>query len=591
MDSSQESPTSKANEPEEEVDIHREELEKPPVEKPVETIPEDQLKEDAAKRSKKQPMVTRIVRALRKEKKDFAELVINSEPLETRVALLRNGVLEKFEVERQGDDRMVGTIYKGKIQNLEPGLKAAFVDIGEPKNAFLHYWDILPAANDNTIEIVRDNKNKEKDGKGGEKQPEKITVKDIPKKYPVGSEIVVQVTKATIGSKGPRTTTNIALPGRFIVLMPFSGQCGISRKIADKGERGRLKKILRDLTIPEGMGVIMRTAGEGKKARYFVRDLHLLLRKWEEIQEKIASSKKPVCLYREPDLVERTVRDFLTEDIDRVIIDDPEDHQRMLGLVGQISSRSKAKIAIFKENIPIFERFNVERQIEQTFMRKVPLPSGGEIVIEETEALVSVDVNTGGHKGGSKDGKDFIVRANLEAAAEVARQIRLRNIGGLIIIDFIDMKQKRDRNAVYQKMRQEMSRDAAKSHVLPISQLGLLQMSRQRHKESHSSGIYTSCPYCSGRGIVKSARSISVEIQRRIVSVSRHSRSSGASEEPLFLRILLHPVNLERLRAEDEAHLIELEKSYNVNLSFRADPSYHVENFKILDGKTGRELR
>jgi len=587
MDSSQESPASKADD--NEVDIHRDELEKPPVEKTVEAIPEETLKDDADKRSKKQPMVTRIVRALRREKKDFAELVINSEPLETRVALLRNGVLEKFEVERQGDDRMVGTIYKGKIQNLEPGLKAAFVDIGEPKNAFLHYWDILPAANDNSIEIVRDNQNKQ--GKGDGKEPEKITVKDIPNKYPVGSEIVVQVTKATIGSKGPRTTTNIALPGRFLVLMPFSGQCGISRKIAEKSERGRLKRILRELTIPEGMGVIMRTAGEGKKARYFVRDLHLLLRKWEEIQEKISTSKKPLCLYREPDLVERTVRDFLTEEIDRVIIDDPQDHERMMGLVGQISNRSKAKIAQFKENIPIFERFNVERQIEQTFMRKVPLPSGGEIVIEETEALVSVDVNTGGHKGSSKDGKDFIVRANLEAAAEVARQIRLRNIGGLIIIDFIDMKQKRDRNAVYQKMRQEMSRDAAKSHVLPISQLGLLQMSRQRHKESHSSGIYTSCPYCNGRGIVKSARSISVEIQRRIVSVSRHARASNEGNEPLFVRILLHPTNLERLRAEDEAHLIELEKSYNLNLSFRADPSYHVENFKILDGKTGREMR
>jgi len=587
MDSSQESPASKADD--NEVDIHRDELEKPPVEKTVEAIPEETLKDDADKRSKKQPMVTRIVRALRREKKDFAELVINSEPLETRVALLRNGVLEKFEVERQGDDRMVGTIYKGKIQNLEPGLKAAFVDIGEPKNAFLHYWDILPAANDNSIEIVRDNQNKQ--GKGDGKEPEKITVKDIPNKYPVGSEIVVQVTKATIGSKGPRTTTNIALPGRFLVLMPFSGQCGISRKIAEKSERGRLKRILRELTIPEGMGVIMRTAGEGKKARYFVRDLHLLLRKWEEIQEKISTSKKPLCLYREPDLVERTVRDFLTEEIDRVIIDDPQDYERMMGLVGQISNRSKAKIAQFKENIPIFERFNVERQIEQTFMRKVPLPSGGEIVIEETEALVSVDVNTGGHKGSSKDGKDFIVRANLEAAAEVARQIRLRNIGGLIIIDFIDMKQKRDRNAVYQKMRQEMSRDAAKSHVLPISQLGLLQMSRQRHKESHSSGIYTSCPYCNGRGIVKSARSISVEIQRRIVSVSRHARASNEGNEPLFVRILLHPTNLERLRAEDEAHLIELEKSYNLNLSFRADPSYHVENFKILDGKTGREMR
>ena len=571
--------------PEEE---HREELEQPPAEEAVEAIPEEQLQAEAETRARKQPVVTRMVRALKRERKDFAELVINAEPLETRVALLRNGVLEKFEVERQGDDRMVGTIYKGRVQNLEPGLKAAFVDIGEPKNAFLHYWDMLPAANDSTVEIVRENRKQPAEGKGAPK----ITVKDIPDKYPVGTEIVVQVTKATIGSKGPRTTTNISLPGRFLVLMPFSGQCGISRKIEDRNERSRLKRILRELTLPEGMGVILRTAGEGKKARFFVRDLHLLLKQWEEIQGRIAKGPKTACVYQEPDLVERTVRDFLTEDIDRVIIDNSEAHRRMVSLVGQISSRSRSKISLFEENIPIFERFNVERQIEQTFMRKVPLPSGGEIVIEETEAMVSIDVNTGGHKGGSKDGKDFIVRANLEAAQEAARQIRLRNIGGLIVIDFIDMKQKRDRNAVYQRMKDEMAKDSAKSHVLPISQLGLLQMSRQRHKESHSSGIYTSCPYCNGRGIVKSPRSLSVEIQRRLVNVARHARrQENGTGEPLFLRVLLHPVNLERLRSEDEQHLLELERSYGVNLSFRADPSYHVENFKVLDGKTGRELR
>ncbi len=567
---------------------HREELEQPPAEEAVEALPEEQLQAEAENRARQQPVVTRMVRALKRERKDFAELVINAEPLETRVALLRNGVLEKFEVERQGDDRMVGTIYKGRVQNLEPGLKAAFVDIGEPKNAFLHYWDMLPAANDSTVEIVRENRKQAPEGKGAPK----ITVKDIPEKYPVGTEIVVQVTKATIGSKGPRTTTNISLPGRFLVLMPFSGQCGISRKIEDRNERSRLKRILRELTLPEGMGVILRTAGEGKKARFFVRDLHLLLKQWEEIQERIGKGRKTACVYQEPDLVERTVRDFLTEDIDRVIIDNPEAHRRMVGLVGQISSRSRSKISLFEENIPIFERFNVERQIEQTFMRKVPLPSGGEIVIEETEAMVSIDVNTGGHKGGSKDGKDFIVRANLEAAQEAARQIRLRNIGGLIVIDFIDMKQKRDRTAVYQRMKDEMAKDSAKSHVLPISQLGLLQMSRQRHKESHSSGIYTSCPYCNGRGIVKSPRSLSVEIQRRLVNVARHARRQGnGTGEPLFLRVLLHPVNLERLRSEDEPHLLELERSYGVNLSFRADPSYHVENFKVLDGKTGRELR
>jgi ribonuclease G len=372
--------------------------------------------------------------------------------------------------------------------------------------------------------------------------------------------------------------------------MPYSGQCGISRKIEDREERTRLKKILRELTIPDDMGVIIRTAGEGKKARYFVRDLHLLLKKWEEVKERM-QSKKPVCLYREPDIVERTVRDFLTEDIDRVLVDNEEDYNRMLELVGQISPRSKSKIHIFREDIPIFERFNIERQIEQTYMRRVPLPSGGEVIIEETEALISVDVNTGGHKGSSKDGKDFILRANLEAAQEVSRQCRLRNIGGLIIIDFIDMKQKKDRNAVLQMMRQEMAKDKAKSHVLPISQLGIMQMTRQRHSESHSSGMYSPCPYCKGRGIVKSERTMSVEIQRRITSVIRHEMNRGATGEDVHLRILLHPTNLERLRTEDEQLLADIEQNYNARLSFRADPGYHVENFKILNAKTGEEMR
>lgn len=560
-----------------------EELQSPPQEKKSERLPIGEFRKDAKQRSKKQPIIQRILKAVRREDKDYKELIINAEPLEKRVALLTNGVLEKFEVERAGEDRMVGAIFKGKIQNLEPGLKAAFVDIGMDKNAFLHYWDILPAASDSSVEIVRENRTAEQKNKSG-----KTSLKDIPNLYPVGSEILVQVTKAQIGSKGPRTTTNIAIPGRFLVLMPFSGQCGISRKIADKEERQRLKKILQELTIPEGMGVIIRTAGEGQKARYFVRDLHILLKTWEEIQANQEASKKPTRLYMESDLIERTMRDFLTEDIDRVLVDNQEAHERMLFSVARISPRSKSKIGLFKENIPIFERFNIERQIEQTFMRKVPLPSGGEIVIEETEALVAIDVNTGGHRNADAS-KNFILQANLEAAREVARQVRLRNIGGLIIIDFIDMKNKKDRNAVLNRMRQEMRKDKAKNNILPISQLGIMQMSRQRHKESHSSGLYVPCPYCRGRGIVKSSRTISVEVQRRLVSVLRRLQSSQQGDAPIQLRILLHPANLERLRQEDEHLLVEIEKTYNVHLTFRADPAYHVENFKVIEASSGRE--
>ena len=568
-------------------DQYTEELTSAPKEKKSERINTKALKDDAAKRAKAEPLISRIVKAIKKEKKAYTELIINSEPLEKRVALLRDGVLEKFEVERTGEAREVGAIFKGKIQNLEPGLKAAFVDIGEAKNAFLHYWDILPAANDNTIEIVRDNKSE----KQRKRENEKVSIKDIPKLYPIGSEIILQITKGQIGTKGPRTTTNIALPGRFLVLMPYTGTLGISRKIEDRKERSRLKGILRDLTLPEGMGIIVRTAGEGKRSRYFIRDLHILLKRWEVINQRMNGTKKPSCLYVEPDIVGRTVRDFLTEDIDRVMVDKKDDFDNILEEVTTISPRSKSKIHRFTDDIPVFERFNIERQIEQTYMRCVPLPGGGEIVIEETEALISIDVNTGSHKNKNKDGKDFILQVNLESATEICRQVRLRNIGGLIILDFIDMKAKKDRNAVLARMRLEMANDKAKNHILPISTLGIMQMTRQRHSESHSSGIYTDCPYCHGRGSVKSARTMSVEVQRRIISVIRHIRARDGDDKEISLRVLLHPTNLERLRNEDEDLLLGIEESYGAKLSFRADPIYHVENFKIIDVESGQEQR
>ena len=562
------------------------ELKHPPVDETGDSVDPETLKKDVEERAKQRPILQKLAAKIRKENAPYREIIINAEPLEKRVAVLNDGVLEKFELERACDDRLVGAIFKGKSQNVEPCLKAAFVDIGMPKNAFLHYWDILPSA-DRDVEMVRDTRSDAQ-----KQKKDKITIKDIPDLYPIGSEILVQITKSTIGSKGPRTTTNIALPGRFLVLMPYGGQCGVSRKIESDKERKRLKEILKRLSIPEGMGVIIRTAGEGKRWTYFVRDLSILLNQWKEIQARLNAAKKPTCLYKEPDIVERTVRDFLTENVDRVLIDSREDGDKMLELVSRVSKRSTGKIAIFEENIPIFERFNIERQIEQTFQRRVPLPSGGEIVIEETEALVAIDVNTGSHKQQKDNSNNFILQVNLEAASEAARQIRLRNIGGLIILDFIDMKNRKDRMAVYKRMKDEMEKDKAKCHVLQISTLGIMQMTRQRHKESVSSGLYSTCPYCSGRGSVKSARTMSVEIQRRLTSVIRrlHTQEAGAGED-IWLRVFCHPHALERLRHEDERILLEIEENYGVKLSFRADPAYHVENFKIMDARTGQELR
>ena len=556
-----------------------EELAQPPSDKNAERVDPAAIKQEAAERAKQRPLIQKILSIFqKKEKGTFRELIINSEPLEKRVALLADGILDKFEIERESDDRMVGGIFKGRVKNLDPGLKAAFVDIGFTKNAFLHYWDILPAAADSSVEVVRVNRSSKQSDKA------KVTLKDIPGLYPPGTEIVVQVTK------GPRTTTNLSLPGRFLVLMPYSDQCGISRKIEDPKERQRLKKMLQELTIPEGMGVIVRTAGEGKKSRYFVRDLHILLKKWEEISRRMEKDRPPSCLYQEPDIVERTVRDFLTEDVDRVLIDNKDDFERVQEIVGVISKRSRSKIHHYNDSIPIFERFNIERQIEQTFNRFVSLPSGGQIVIDETEALVAIDVNTGSHKAKSGEEKNTIFQVNMEAATEIARQIRLRNMGGLIIMDFIDMKERRHRNQVFDRMVAAMAEDKAKNHILPISTLGIMQMTRQRQQESLASNLYNDCPYCRGRGIVKSATTVSVELQRRLGSIVRRLQLRYPGKE-FALRVLVHPGVLERLKVEDADLLVRMEKLYGVKLSFRADPNYHVENYKVLNAVSGEEYR
>lgn len=523
-------------------------------------------------------LVKKVQKLIRPEKKIHKEVIINAETLETRVAVTEDGKLEEFNIERTTEERLVGSIFKGKVRNLEDGLKAAFVDIGFEKNAFLHYWDIVPNQFDSGVEIV------EREGKRRDKP--KITQRDIPRLYPPGSEIIVQVTKGPISTKGPRITTNLVLPGRYLVLLPNSDQCGISRKIESQEERKRLKKILRDLAIPDGMGVIMRTAGEGQQLRYFVRDLALLLEEWREVQEKIKKQPMATCVFQEPDLIERTVRDFLTEDVERIVVDNQKAYDRMCVMISKISKRSAAKIKFYSEAQPVFDRFNISKQLENTFSRQVHLKGGGYIVIDETEALVAVDVNTGRHKG-NRDQEATILKVNLEAAEELCRQLRLRNMGGLIVLDFIDMKSRRDQQQVYTRVKDGLRRDKAKTHILPISQLGLMEMTRQRHSESVRSAVYDDCPYCKGRGKVKSVVTMSVEIQRKLQEILK---KRTRDENDFQLRIVVHPTVLERLRTEDEKHLIEMEKRYFGKLSFRADTGMHAEQFKIVNVETNEEL-
>ena len=517
--------------------------------------------------------IKRIFRG--KAREERRSLLISVEPLEKRVALLEAGTVEEFSIEREGDRSISGNIYKGRVHNVEGSLKALFVDIGQEKNAFLHFWDAVPAAMDEQVEAV--------ERRGGRGRKPRITSNDIPKLYPAGAEVIVQVNKGPIGTKGARVTTNLSLPGRYLVLMPFGEMSGVSRKIEDPQERARLRKILQELDIPDGMGVILRTNGEGMQARYFVRDLALLLEQWRRVEEGMKSRNAPTVLLEEPDLVERSVRDFLTEEVDEVVVDNEEAEKRVRDLVGLISKRSLRKVKRHLAAEPLFEAYGVNRQIESALRRQVWLKSGASLVIDETEALVSIDVNTGKTRGG-KDHDDTIRKTNLEEAEEIARQLRLRNLGGLIVIDFIDMRSRKDQNAVYDKFKECLRRDRARTHTLPISALGLLEMTRQRVQESIRRAVYMECPACRGKGMVKSYETMSVEIQREISRVLRKH------PEVHEIKVVVHPGVLHRLRTEDDELLVELQRRCAGQFSFKADPGANIEDFKILNGATDQPL-
>jgi ribonuclease G len=504
-------------------------------------------------------------------------LIINVEKLERRVALLEDGVLEEYSIEREGDQNIVGGIFKGRVKNIEPGLKAMFVDIGLDKNAFLHFWDAIPAALDAGLEEIQ--------REGKKKTAKKITSKDIPDIYPVGSEIVIQVSKGPIGTKGPRVTTNISLAGRYLVLMPYTEQFGISRKIEDPKERTRLRKIVQKLSVPEGMGVIMRTVAQGTRARHFVRDLAMLLEQWDEIEARREANPAPACIFQEPGLIERAARDFLTDEVNQVICDDAHTTEAIREIAGKISRRAKRRIHHLPTSTqPIFERINIQKQIDEAFSRQVWLPCGGYVVIDETEALISVDVNTGRNRG-AKDVDKMILETNIEAAREVARQLRLRNIGGLVVIDFIDMRHRKDQQAVYKAMKDRLKKDKAKTQVLQISPIGLMEMTRQRLNESLRDSMYEPCPYCQGRARVKTPMTMSVEIQRRLNTVIQKHRDTVGD-----IIIVVNSDVLNRFKSEDSKLLMELERSHSGRLIFRSDPSLNRERFAIIDAQTEKSL-
>ncbi len=534
--------------------------------------------------------------------KNGKEIILNCEKLERRFALLNDGRLEEYKIEHDTDEPKVGDIYLGRISNLDSALQAAFIDIGAPKKAFLHYHDMLPGsdelvekfqlaqeAQNDGIKSRRRKRQTPENGKmvaEAQRRGKKISMSDIPAIFKPGMEILVQVVKSPISTKGARVTTDISIPGRYLVLMPYSEHIGPSSRIEGGPERERLRNILAELELPEGMGLICRTVGEGRRSTFFKRDLDLLLDYWHKIEQLAEKCSAPKLLFTEPNLIDRTVRDFMTEEISGIVVDDPDVKKHISETLKRIGGfRLGSKVKLYGGSQPVFDYYHIDDQLNQVFQREVKLPGGGAIVIDETEALIAIDVNSG-HGRKSADQPEFILQTNLEAAAEIARQLRLRDIGGLVVLDFIDMRSAHDRDEVYKCMKKLVKDDRAKTKVLPLSKLGLMEMTRQREHESIQDQVYNPCPYCNGTGLVKSALTMSAEIQRKVASVMRDRRYRDVA-----VRVFMHPEVLARLRNEDAALLEEMEKKYSHDLSFRADPALHYEEFRVVDSVTGTELR
>ncbi|MBR4124812.1 MAG: Rne/Rng family ribonuclease [Victivallales bacterium] len=417
------------------------------------------------------------------------------------------------------------------------------------------------------------------------KKPEKKkpTVEDIPNLFHVDDEILVQVTKGPIGTKGARVTANLSIPGRYLVLLPNCSHVGVSRRVEDHEERARLKQMVKTLEKPDNMGLICRTVGAGLKKEHFQRDLDILLDAWKKGIQTADKRRAPVCVYQEPALEERTLRDCLTQDIDEIVVDSQEAYDQAKEMLERFDRANDVKLKLYSNPTPIFIKYGISQQIENISNRKVMLPSGGYLCIDETEALIAIDVNTGKNRNG-KTQPETILETNMEAVKEIARQLRLRNIGGLVVLDLIDMRSRKDQMAVYRAFKQYTSEDHARIKIYPISGLGLLEMSRQRESESLESTIYEDCPYCKGRGLIKTATSVSVEIQRRL------NELLARKKDVKCFTITVHPKILARLRTSDHKVLEAMAAEYSRQLTFSASPDLHIEEYHITDKETGKEF-
>lgn len=489
------------------------------------------------------------------------EIIANIEPFETRVAILEDGQLVNLFVER--GEPLAGNIYKGRVANVLPGMDAAFIDIGLERNAFLHVGDVRAQR------------------LAGEEVDDSFGRGAIAQRLRVGQEILVQVTKEPMGTKGARVTTYVALPAYYLVLMPTVNYVGVSRRIERDQERRRLRQ-LADKLRPKGMGVIVRTAAEGASEKDLADDIQFLLQVWSRVEERSKNSRAPALVYQDLRLIRRVVRDLFTDDVSRFLIDSPEEFQRVQDLVASFAPKLKSRISLHRASEPVFEALGVERELEKALRRKVWLRSGGYIVIDRTEALTVIDVNTGKYVG-KTDLATTIFRTNLEAVGEIVRQITLRDIGGIILVDFIDMENESHRQRVMQAVNEAVRKDRSKIHIIDLTGLGLVEITRKRVYQDLEEIMRIPCPYCEGRGRVLSPETMSMRTRRE---VRRLMRTASAAA----LLVEVHPDVYKELFRDGPSWVRQLEEQTGRRLTIRGRDGMHLERMRVVEGERVEDL-
>lgn len=535
------------------------------------------------------------------------EIVVNVGIRETRIAVLEDSRLCELHIER--GERVVGNLYKARVENVLPGMDAAFVDIGLSRNAFLYVGDVLPTSDQNSTagrdrraiahetvdepadEIEGEDETDEEeagaeDTEGTAKRPARgrsrirrsvLRQQKIGEVLKVGQEILVQVTKGAHGTKGARVSTRISLPGRYLVVMPEADNIGVSRKIEEPKERERLRKIGDRLFVP-GFGLIIRTEAEDKTEDELKADRDFLLKLWKQIQDTYRRSRAPALVHQDLTLVYKTIRDVFGSDVNRLVIDDPVEYEKASNTLESVSPKMRGRIQLYTGDVPAFDHFNVESEIERSLKRKVWLRSGGYLIFDITEALTVIDVNTGKFVGGSNLA-ETIVRTNLDAAAEVSRQLRLRDIGGIVVIDFIDMNNARDKQQVIRTLENALKKDRARTKISNITPLGLVEMTRKRTAETISDFLTEPCEYCNGRGIISSPETVSLIIERGI-----HRAVATGKKDCDALLVTCHPRVAEMLIGPEGETIDRIEREVCRAIYVRASDATHPEKYDITQG-------